>query len=119
MEGQDGKGGEVALREHYPRLLPIPVIGSPKMPDKPRTGASASPMEEARELMAQGRSRKALALALNALFHALNNLLDSLITLRRNLGRVKQLPPPSPAPQKERPQPGHCLRPEKKPPTLH
>jgi hypothetical protein len=44
-------------------------------------------MEEARELMAQGRSRKALALALNALFHALNNLLDSLITLRRNLGR--------------------------------
>jgi hypothetical protein len=119
MEGQDGKGGEVAPLKHYPRLLSIPLIGSSKMPDKPRTGTPASPMEEARELMAQGRSRKALALALNALFHALNNLLDSLIALRRNLGRVKQLPPPSPAPQEERPQPGHCLRPEKKPPTLH
>ncbi|MEW6387915.1 MAG: hypothetical protein AB1491_10415 [Thermodesulfobacteriota bacterium] len=56
---------------------------------------SAVYLEQARELMAQGKHQEALILALNVLQNALTNLRDSLLSLQYNLAKRQATLSPS------------------------
>ncbi len=60
-------------------------------------------LQQARELMAQGKSEQALVVALAALQTALNNLRDSLLSLQNNLTQMRLNLEKSAASQKEKP----------------
>jgi hypothetical protein len=73
------------------------------MRDKSDNPASFIQMEQARSLQDQGRYQESLMLALEALLQELENLRDSLLSLRT--GTRSEWPAPAPALQEEPPPP--------------
>jgi hypothetical protein len=86
-----------------------------EMQEKSESASPAKQIEQARKLMAEGRTREALVLAMDALVQALDCLYDSLVSMQKALAPT----PPAQSPQAEKPQRSSSGDSEGKKPFLH